>query len=248
MDTVCLLGVNVSRVNLTSAIEQICRWVREGARTFVCVAPVATLVDARRDAHYRQTINQAGMVTPDGMPVVWLARMNGCAEVQRTYGPDLMKALCQKPGLRHFFLGGTPESLKALEQSLKKKVNGINIVGMVSTPFRPQAQMEEKAVIDVINQAKPDILWVGLGSPKQDFWMALHRPVLNVPVMVGVGAAFDFLAGIKPQAPRFMQNTGFEWLFRLCCEPQRLWKRYLVGNCLFLFYLIKDSFKRPSIA
>jgi len=247
LKTICLLGVNVSRVNLPLAARQIIDWVNRKQRTYVCVAPVSTLVDAQRDSAYQKVVNEAGMVTPDGMPVVWLARARGCPEVERTYGPDLMMELCNRGqgiGLRHFFYGGTPENLVRLEQRLTKFFPKIMIAGCYAPPFKKGIWQEEPHVIDLINKAEADILWIGLGSPKQDFWMKMHRPQLAVPVIIGAGAAFDFCAGVKPQAPRWMQRSGLEWMFRLCCEPGRLWKRYLIGNSLFLVYLIKDSFKR----
>ena len=238
-----ILGVKVSAVNLALACDIIGQWIKERRATYICVAPVSTIVDCQTNVGYRDIVNRAGMVTPDGMPLVWLGRLAGNKIIRRTYGPDLMRALCRRQGLRHYFWGGTPQAIGQLEQNLKKDFSAIHIAGMVSPPFRPEAQTEEAGVINVINRVKPDILWVGLGSPKQDFWMKLNRDRLDVPVMIGVGAAFDFLAGIKPQAPRWMQNIGLEWLFRLGCEPRRLWRRYLVGNCLFLFYLIKDLLK-----
>ncbi|MBI4308797.1 MAG: WecB/TagA/CpsF family glycosyltransferase [Candidatus Omnitrophica bacterium] len=241
-----ILGVRVSAVNLGLACAEIEGWVKARRKAYVCVAPVSTIVECNRDSAYRDIVNAADMVTPDGMPVVWLAKAKGCPHVGRAYGPDLMRALCGRSGLRHYFFGGTSQAIGHLEQCLKKELSGINIVGMVSPPFRPTAQMEDQKVIAAINQSMPDILWVGLGSPKQDFWMRLHRDCLDVPVMVGVGAAFDFLAGLKPQAPRWMQRRGLEWLFRLICEPRRLWKRYLIGNSLFLFYLIKEFWGPPN--
>jgi N-acetylglucosaminyldiphosphoundecaprenol N-acetyl-beta-D-mannosaminyltransferase len=251
LKTISLLGVNVSRVNPVLAVHQICEWVRQKQRTYVCVAPVATLVDARRDPKYLAAVNAAGMVTPDGMPVVWLARSRGCKEVTRTYGPDLMLELCnhgQDLGLRHFFYGGTEDTLQKLQQKLRESYPQILIVGSYAPPFKRQVWQEDKEIIDRINNSAADIVWVGLGSTKQDFWMQLHRPLLNAPVIVGAGAAFDFCSGVKPQAPRWMQGCGLEWFFRLCCEPRRLWKRYLIGNSLFLIYLVKDFFKKePSL-
>ncbi len=247
LKTIPILGVNVSRVNLVSAVQQICEWVRQKQLTYVCVAPVSTLVDAQRDSQYLAVVNAAGMVTPDGMPVVWLARAHGGKDVLRTYGPDLMLSVCnhgQDLGLRHFFYGGTEDILRKLQQKLVESYPQILIVGSYAPPFRPRVWQEDKEVIDHINSSSADIVWVGLGSPKQDFWMHLNRPLLNAPVIVGAGAAFDFCSGAKPQAPRWMQACGLEWLFRLCCEPGRLWKRYLIGNSLFLIYLIKDSFKK----
>jgi N-acetylglucosaminyldiphosphoundecaprenol N-acetyl-beta-D-mannosaminyltransferase len=246
LEPIDILGVRISAVTLTSASEAIEGWVKARQKAYVCVAPVSTLVDCQRDPAYRKIVNEADMVTPDGMPVVWLAKVQAGKAIDRTYGPDLMRSLCGKGHLRHYFFGSTTETLRQLEQALKKEFPEIRIAGTMSPPFRPDAQIEEKAVLEAINQANPDILWVGLGAPKQDFWMKLNRARLEVPVMIGVGAAFDFLAGVKPQAPKWIQRSGFEWLFRLCCEPKRLWKRYLIGNSLFVFYVIKDMFKKPS--
>ena len=247
LKTINLLGVHVSQVNPVMAVQQIFDWVRQKQRTYVCVAPVATLVDARRDSRYAEAVNAAGMVTPDGMPVVWLARARGCKDIMRTYGPDLMLEVChhgQDFGLRHFFYGGTQGTLQLLEQKLREAYPQIVVVGTYAPPFKNEVWQEEADVIDRINKAAPDIIWVGLGSPKQDFWMQMHRPLLDAPVIVGAGAAFDFCSGVKPQAPRWMQSNGLEWFFRLCCEPGRLWKRYLIGNSLFLIYLVQDLFKR----
>lgn len=245
LQTIDLLGVNVSRVDLGAAKDQICQWVREKVRVYVCVAPASTLVDARQHSDYCDVINHAAMVTPDGMPVVWLAKVKGCKDIARTYGPDLMRLLCGQAGLRHYFFGSTTDVIHALTEKLKVQYPDIAIIGKYSPLYRAQAVMEDEATIQSINDAKPDILWVGLGSPKQDHWMFLHRSRLNVPVIIGVGAAFDFLAGTKPQAPRWMQGCGLEWLFRLCCEPGRLWKRYLIGNSLFIYFALEDLwFKR----
>jgi len=244
---ISLLGVNVSCVNPDLAIRQIYEWVGHKQRTYICVAPVATLVDARRDPKYLEVVNAAGMVTPDGMPVVWLAQSKGCKDIARTYGPDLMLEVCnqgQDLGLRHFFYGGTEDTLQKLKQKLLHAYPRMLVAGSHSPPFHDQVWQEEKEVTDRINSSAADIVWVGLGSPKQDFWMHLHRPLLNAPVIIGAGAAFDFCSGVKPQAPRWMQGCGLEWFFRLCCEPGRLWKRYLIGNSLFLIYLIKDLFKK----
>ncbi len=242
-----ILGVRVSDVTVPKAVQNIDGWVRARNKTYVCVAPVSTLVDCQKDSKYKNVVNQAGMVTPDGMPVVWLGRIKGSRTIERTYGPDLLTAVCQNAEHRHFFYGGVPSTLDLLEKALKSKNPHLNIVGKISPDFSPQARLESKEVIEHINRVRPDILWVGLGSPKQDFWMSLHRPLLDVPVMIGVGAAFDFLSGVKPQAPRWMQRSGLEWIFRLVSEPRRLWKRYLIGNTKFIYYLcreqLRDSFK-----
>ncbi len=246
LNTIDLLGVKVSRVNLSTAKDQICQWVREKERVYVCVAPASTLVEARKDIQYRGVVNHAAMVTPDGMPVVWLAKMKGCQDIARTYGPDLMRLLCQQPGLKHYFFGSTTEVIRRLDEKLRAQNPNILIVGKQSPEYKPQVQMEDEATIKAINDAQADILWVGLGSPKQDLWMFLHRPRLNASVIIGVGAAFDFLSGVKPQAPGWMQCCGLEWFFRLCCEPGRLWKRYLVGNTKFIYFAIEDLLKKRS--
>jgi N-acetylglucosaminyldiphosphoundecaprenol N-acetyl-beta-D-mannosaminyltransferase len=210
----------------------------------VCVAPVSTIVDARRDPLYREVVNKAALVTPDGMPVAWLGKRRVGAQVARTYGPDLMLKACDEGvayGFRHFFYGATADVCDKLERSLREKSPNLVVCGKIAPPFMRKAEVLSPDIIDIINKAKPDILWVGLGSPKQDFWMAKNRAVLDVSVMVGIGAAFDFHAGVKPQAPRWMQRSGLEWMFRLWCEPGRLWKRYLVGNTLFVFWLVQEK-------
>lgn len=237
-----ICGVHVSAVNLQSACEIIEEWITHRYKTYVCVAPVSMIVDSHSIEGYRAIVNQAGMVTPDGMPLVWLAKSRGYEAVTRTYGPDLMLRLCEissKKGYKHYLYGGSPEVCDQLEAKLKKRFAGLSIVGRFSPPFSSDYYSQED-ILTKINQANPDILWVALGSPKQDFWMVEYRDQLNVPVMIGVGAAFDFLSGAKKQAPLWMRKCGLEWFFRLCCEPQRLWRRYLIGNTQFIYYLLKD--------
>ena len=223
--------------------EDILKKIEKGEKAYVCVAPVSTIVDCQKDKKYKDIVNGAFMVTPDGMPVVWMAKLKGKKKIQRTYGQELMFKICeagQKYNLRHYFFGGTQETNKKLIERLKEKFVSLNIVGHYAPGLRAVNEKEPEDVLSAINMAQPDILWVGLGSPKQDYWMANHRELLNVPVMVGVGAAFDFIAGVKKQAPQWMRQSGLEWLFRLCCEPKRLWKRYLVGNSMFLWLLLLE--------
>jgi len=246
LKTISLLGVPISRVNPVFAAGQICQWVAQRNRTYVCVAPVSTLVEAEQNPQYMKVLLAAGMVTPDGMPVVWLARAQGCKDIARTYGPDLMQEVCKQGepiGLRHFFYGSSDATLEKLQQRLKSSYPKLVIAGSFAPGFQDDFAFKDQEAVSRINGTQADILWVGLGSPKQDFWMQNHRPLLDVPVIVGAGAAFDFLSGVKPQAPRWMQNSGLEWLFRLICEPRRLWKRYLVGNSLFIYYVLKDGLK-----
>ncbi len=172
------------------------------------------------------------------MPVVWMLRWQGFKNVQRVYGPDLLQAACARSletGWRHYFYGGAPQVAEKLKDKLCADYPGLQVVGMESPPFRPLTAEEDEDAVQRIRQARPDIVWVGLGAPRQDFWMAEHLDRLGVPVLVGVGAAFDFLSGAKPQAPLWMRRSGLEWLFRLATEPRRLWRRYLIGNPRFLY-------------
>src|SRR3989338_8715527 len=238
-----VLDVKIAAVNPLVACDRIRNWVKERKKIYVCAAPVSTLVQCQENEAYRQIINAAGMVTPDGMPLVWIGKWRKNKIIERTYGPDLMLALCdlgQSEGYRHYFYGGDSLTNVRLLEKLRSRFPGIRIAGSVSPPFKAVGEMEGDSVIAQINAANPDILWVGLGSPKQDYWMSIHRERLDVPVMVGVGAAFDFIAGTKLQAPPWVRRIGLEWLFRFCCEPQRMWKRYLIGNTKFIYYLIRD--------
>ena len=244
-----VLGVKIAVTNLQDACQSIENWIKERQKTYVCVAPVSTIVDCQRDSEYRKIINNAGMTTPDGMPLVWLGRLRGNKRLARTYGPDLMLKVCalsEAKGYRHFFYGGTPQTCDLLVENLKKGFPKLDIAGALSPLFQPGRLEERPEVLAQIDSLKPDIIWVGLGSPKQDYWMYHHRNKLNVPVMIGVGAAFDFLSGVKKQAPRWMRKSGLEWFFRLCCEPRRLWKRYLIGNAGFIYYLTRDLLFKKS--
>ena len=246
MDYINILGVRISVVNLNKACLFIEECIKQRKKTYICVAPVATIVDCWQDKEYLKIVNEAGMTTPDGIPIVWLGKLRGEKNIERTYGPDLMHALCdlsQQRGYRHYFLGGAPEKNGLLVEKLKARFPKLEIAGSYAPPVRSIGEIEEDSVLDQINEANPDILWVGLGSPKQDYWMYNHRGRLDVPIMIGVGAAFDFIAGTKRQAPVWMRKAGLEWFFRLCCEPRRLWRRYLIGNSRFIWYLFQDSLK-----
>lgn len=246
-----ILGVKIAVTNLQSACQSIEQWINEQGQTYVCIAPVSTIVDCQKDTEYRKIINSAAMTTPDGMPLVWIGKLCGKKFLQRTYGPDLMFAFCdlsRKKGYRHYFYGGDPQTNQRLIERLQNQFPGIRIVGNFSPSFIEVGELEREDTLARINEADPDILWVGLGSPKQDYWMHLHRDKLKVPVMVGVGAAFDFIAGTKPQAPAWMRRSGLEWLFRLCCEPRRLWKRYLIGNAKFICYLVRDMLRKTTVS
>jgi N-acetylglucosaminyldiphosphoundecaprenol N-acetyl-beta-D-mannosaminyltransferase len=224
-----ILGVRVSAINLDDAVATIESWIGRGDRRYVCVTGAHGLMESRRDDRLRHIHNEAGLVTPDGMPLVWLARLMGKKRTRRVYGPDLMRrvtAISEARGYRQFYYGGAEGVAETLQRVLTAAHPRLQVAGVLCPPFRDLDAAEDRAIIDAINAARPDIVWVGLSTPKQERWMANHLGVVEAPVMIGVGAAFDFLAGVKRQAPPWMQKNGLEWLFRLCSEPRRLWRRY----------------------
>jgi N-acetylglucosaminyldiphosphoundecaprenol N-acetyl-beta-D-mannosaminyltransferase len=240
-DRVNVLGVGVCPVNRARALSMIEGWIATSSRQYVCVSGIHGVMESQRDEALRAIHNAAGMVVPDGMPLVWLSRLWGHPEVERVYGPDLLLACCDRSrttGYRHFFYGGGAGVPGLLMERLKAWFPGLVVVGAYSPPFRALTPEEDAEVIRQINAARPDIVWVGLGTPKQERWMAEHRDRLEASVCIGVGAAFDFHAGLKRQAPHWMQHSGLEWLFRLMAEPRRLWRRYLRNNPLFVWNVL----------
>lgn len=232
-----ILGVAVSAISMAQALDTLELWIALPEPHYVCVTGVHGVMESQRDQHLRRIHNAAGLVTPDGMPLVWLLRLQGYQHVTRVYGPDLMLALCERSlvrGYRHYLYGGGEGVPELLAENLQKRFPGIRIAGTYSPPFRALTAGEDQQIVEQINAANPDIVWVGLSTPKQERWMAAHRKHLSAPVLLGVGAAFDFHAGLKPQAPRWMQHNGLEWFFRLVSEPRRLWRRYLSNNPRFV--------------
>ena len=224
-----ILGVAVSAINMDDAIERIDRWIEERTPNYICITGAHGVMESRKDFRLRDIHNQAGLVTPDGMPLVWMSRWLGAKRAERVYGPDLMRAVSARSpgrGYRHFYFGGAPGVADRLAMALVAANPGLRVVGTLCPPFRPLTPEEDAEMVARINVAGPDIVWVGLSTPKQEYWMASHIGRINAPVLIGVGAAFDFLAGTKRQAPTWMQHNGLEWLFRLCMEPRRLWRRY----------------------
>lgn len=235
-----ILNVGISAINMDDARSLIEDAISRKCKKYICVCPVSTIMECKRNEKALASVNSADLVTPDGMPTVWLGRMRGYKCIKRVYGPELMQDICNasvKKSYKNYFYGSAENVLDRLGKSLLKQYDGLIISGMYSPPFRQLTVEEDERMIEDINRNNPDIIWVGLGSPKQDLWMYEHRNRINAPVMIGVGAAFDFLAGVKPQAPRWIRNNGFEWLFRLVTEPRRLWRRYLVDNFLFIYYV-----------
>ncbi len=231
-----LLGVRVDPATLAGVTGHILQWAREGQSRYVCFGTVSALMESRDSEAYRNVLEQADLVTSDGMPLVWLLRRSGARQAARVYGPDVMPLVLEgaaREGLAVGFYGGTQATLARLISFARARFPGLKIAYAASPPFRPATAAEEASTIRQMQEARVRILFVGLGSPKQDFWMHAHVEHINA-VMLGVGAAFDFLAGTKPQAPPWMQRSGLEWLFRLATEPKRLWPRYLRHNPRFL--------------
>jgi N-acetylglucosaminyldiphosphoundecaprenol N-acetyl-beta-D-mannosaminyltransferase len=232
-----VLGVRVSAVQIPDVIQRMEQWITSADRTnYVAVTGMHGVTESQHDARFKSILEQADLVVPDGMPLVWLARRHGYRLKRRVYGPELMEAFCQQTGpkYRHFFYGGAPGVADCLAR-LEEKRHGIRIAGTYCPPFRELTLEEQQEIVDVIQRAKPDVLWVGLSTPKQERWMDEFKNRVQVPVLLGVGAAFDLNSGRLKQAPRWMRDRGLEWLFRLAAEPRRLWRRYLVQGSKFVW-------------
>ncbi|MBB3916735.1 WecB/TagA/CpsF family glycosyltransferase [Rhizobium fabae] len=224
-----VLGVRISAVNLKSATGFIQKAIEDGRKEYVCVRDAHGVVRCQDDPELRSIHNRAFLVTPDGMPLVWALKRAGHLESDRVYGPDLMLSVFEagtSRGIRHFLYGATAETLQQLQARLLARFPDAEIAGSYAPPFHKLSPQEEADIADRLNRSGADIIWVGLSSPKQELWMARMRDRLEASMLIGVGAAFDFHAGLKRQAPRFIQRSGFEWAFRLLCEPRRLWRRY----------------------
>ncbi len=233
-----VLGTGISALTPQVALASISDWIETRQKHYVCVCAVHTIMECQRDPQLQAMVNGAALATPDGMPLVWLAHLDGQHHVSRVYGPDLMLSFCQlsaRRGYTNYLLGGAPGQPEELAHQLEARFPGLRIVGSHATPRRPLPADENQAVLDEINRLDPDVVWVGLGTGFQERWMAENRAQLNARVLVGVGAAFDMHSQKVRQAPAWMQRAGLEWLFRLLQEPRRLWRRYLVGNPLFVW-------------
>ena len=233
-----VLGVGVSALNLDSATMAIAEALESKVRGYVCVTGVHGVSEAQHDTEFRRILNQAFLNTPDGMPMVWMGRWQGFRDMRRVYGPDLMLRVCEMSvarGWTHFFYGGEPGVAEELKRSMERRFPGLKVAGTCTPPFRPLTRPEQEALVRQVDSLRPDVFWVGLSTPKQERFMEKYWRELNATLFIGVGAAFDFHTGRVRQAPGWMQRSGLEWLFRLGCEPRRLWKRYFKNNPRFIW-------------
>jgi len=242
MEHTYILNSKVSLIDYESALATFERWIKEKSNRYVCVANVHTVMMGSEDPAFQKMTNAADMVTPDGQPLRWVANLKGAKLKDRVYGPTLMEKTCERfqEGYSHFFYGARPGVPEKLKEVFTLRFPKLDVVGPYSPPFRPLTLDEDKQIINRINRMNPDFLWVGLGAPKQEFWMAEHLGKVNARIMLGVGAAFDFHAGTVSQAPAWMQKRGLEWLYRLSHDPKRLWYRYLYYNPLFVLRVLRE--------
>lgn len=237
-----VLGAPIDAVNWLRCLDSIVTWASRRESRYVCMCNVHSIVTARLDPKFRWVVSRADIAAPDGAPVAWRLRRMGHGGQERINGPDLMWRCCVRAagvGLRVFLYGGTPDTLERLRERLATELPELQLAGWHAPPFRTLTEEEDEEEVRMINESGAHIVFVALGCPKQEAWMAAHRDRVRA-VMIGVGAAFDYHAGVLPRAPRWMRNAGLEWLHRLVSEPRRLWRRYLVTNTLFCAYLLGE--------
>ena len=242
-----VLGVPVSATTMDDALDRAEDWIADRDPHFVTFTGVHGVMECQTDAELEWIHSQAGMVCPDGMPMVWASKFAGVKDTTRVYGPDFMVAMAERAaakGHTSFFYGGNDGVADELAASLAERFPGFRSVGTYCPPFRPLTDDEVSEVVETITSARPDMVWVGLSTPKQERWMAEFVDKLDVPVLLGVGAAFDIHSGHLSQAPLWMQRNGLEWLYRLGVEPKRLWRRYLVNNPRFVLKVLR---RRPKL-
>lgn len=243
-----LLHVPIAALSFPGAIEEIARRIRERTgTTLVHFTTVHMLVESALSQDFLAILQGADFNFPDGMPLAWLGRWVTRSRVDRICGPDFMPAFCKETahlGFRHFFYGGAPGTAEAVIAALSKENPELQIAGYYCPPFRPLTPEEDREVCARIHASRADLVWVCLGCPRQEQWIAEHKDKLDAPVLLAVGAAFDFAAGKAARAPRLLRDSGLEWLHRLVREPRRLWRRYLLYNALFLYLLLKQPVGR----
>ena len=246
MKETAVLGVRLTVQDFDAAVSSMIEAAKGRVEFRAHFATVHSVVEAHSNAQLREVFASASMVCTDGLPLVWIARLRG-VRGQRVCGPDVLLALCDRgraSNLRHHFVGGAPGIAAALSTNLAAMFPGLIVTGTDSPPFRQVSAEEDDALVKILNESRPDVVWVGLGSPKQEFWAAEHAPRLTAPLLLPIGAAFDFYSGRVRRAPRWIRRLGLEWLFRLAMEPRRLWRRYLTTNLRFVWLVLREELSR----
>ncbi|MGJ8651543.1 MAG: WecB/TagA/CpsF family glycosyltransferase [Opitutaceae bacterium] len=249
LETRYVLGQRLDATSYQDATCRVIDWAQQRKSSYVCVTNVHVVMEGWDSAAYREIINEGDLITPDGVPLVWALRLLGVKQASRVYGPDLTLHICEaavREGIKIGLYGGTEESLQGFVRVLSEKFSGIEVPCAISPPFRSLTEEEDAAYARQIQESGAQLLFVGIGCPKQERWMAAHKGVLNMP-MLGVGAAFDFHSGRVKQSPAWMQKLGLEWFFRFLMEPKRLWRRYAWHNPRYIFFFaLQLIFKKNS--
>lgn len=243
-----VLGVPISTINMRVAVSTILEWVTHRNAQYICVRDVHGIMRAQDDQALMAIHHSAGLITPDGMPLAWTLKARGYRDAERVCGADLVAALCEASvteGTRHYLYGGKPGVAERMAAKLTEMFPGLNIIGSSTPPFRPLTLEEDEAVVAEIAGKQPDVVWIGLSTPKQEYWMRDHVGRIPGATLIGIGAAFDFYAGDVKRAPRWMQQSGTEWLHRLASEPTRLWRRYLVLAPKFVMQVAREKMRQP---
>jgi N-acetylglucosaminyldiphosphoundecaprenol N-acetyl-beta-D-mannosaminyltransferase len=235
-----VLGVKVSALDMKGAVELADRWIVAGSPGYVCVTGVHGVMEAQSDSELCRILNHAAINAPDGMPMTWVGHLQGHRKMNRVYGPDFMAEMCRlsvERGYRHFIYGGELGVADQLRETLQRRFAGLRVVGTYTPPFRSLTREEEEEVLNQVHDSRPDIFWVGLSTPKQERFMAQYVNRLQVPLLVGVGAAFDYHTGRIRDCPGWIKRSGLQWLHRLVQDPRRLWRRYLRNNPAFMWHI-----------
>jgi N-acetylglucosaminyldiphosphoundecaprenol N-acetyl-beta-D-mannosaminyltransferase len=238
-----VLGVKVSAIDLKQAVAIADRWVSAGKPGYIAVTGVHGVMEAKTDLAFREILNRAVLNAPDGMPMTWVGRLQGHKKMDRVFGPDLMAAMCRlsvERGYRNFLYGGKPGVAQMLRDSLECRFPGLAVVGTYTPPFGELTRGEEEEICRLVRAAKPHIVWVGLSTPKQEQFMAEFAERLGAPLLVGVGAAFDYHTGLIRDCPQWVKRAGMQWAHRLAQDPRRLWRRYLRNNPAFLWHIAQQ--------
>lgn len=249
---VIICNIGIDNISMTETIDMIKNFIDHKKRTYIVTPNIDHIVKLQKDKEFLETYKSASLVVADGMPILWAAKFLGTPLKEKISGSDLFPKLCEmaaEKGYRLFFLGGRPEAALKASEVLKSKYSNIKIIGTYSPPLGfEKDKNEDDKIIKMIREAAPDILFVGLGAPKQEKWIYNHYKILNIPVSIGVGVVFEFMSGMVRRAPAWMQKMGFEWFWRLVMEPRRLWKRYLVDDVKFFWLVLKEKLKKVNIS